>query len=193
MKIAILDNYDSFTYNLKQYVDTLLPCTTEIIRNDAHEVEYFKQFDRIIISPGPGLPDEAGMCLELIEAYSGKIPILGVCLGMQAIAEAFGGKLNNLSRVYHGVATRVDVINDFSPLFKGIPEQFEAGRYHSWVVERKSLPGALKPIALDPDNMLMAIAHISHPTYGVQFHPESILTPVGKDILRNFLTCEKDK
>lgn len=187
MKIALIDNYDSFTYNLKQYILEIQEVELDVIRNDERRVEELKGYDRIIISPGPGVPSEAGICEELIQRYSGEKPILGVCLGLQSIVTSFGGRLLNLNQVFHGIASTVTVVDDSDPMFFSLPTAFEAGRYHSWVARKENFPDVLKVTATDDEGVIMAIRHISHPTHGVQFHPESILTPHGKDILKNFL------
>lgn len=193
MRIALIDNYDSFTYNLKQYLDELADVEIDVVRNDEKRIEEFDDYDAILISPGPGIPSEAGICEGVIKHYSGQKPILGVCLGLQSIVTANGGSLLNLNRVFHGVSSQVTVIDQKDPMLTGLPETFEAGRYHSWVAQRDNFPKTLLISAIDEENMIMAIRHVEHQTYGVQFHPESILTPRGKDLLKNFLNMIKPK
>lgn len=187
MKIALIDNYDSFTYNLKQYLEEISDAEVHVIRNDEKRVQDLGGYDRFVISPGPGLPQQAGICEELIRTYSGVKPILGVCLGLQAMVTAFGGSLLNLNKVFHGVASGVMILDHSDPLFLGLSSPFDAGRYHSWVADKEDLPDVLKVTATDASDVIMAVSHSSHPTHGVQFHPESILTPDGKAILGNFL------
>jgi len=184
MKIAIIDNYDSFTYNLSHILKEL-GAQVDTLRNDAFRMDDLEVYDKIVLSPGPGIPSEAGMLLEVIESYAGHKPILGVCLGHQAIAEVFGGELENLSEVFHGVATDVKLLgNDY--LFEGLPEIIEAGRYHSWVV-KSPLPSCLEVTAVSGEGQIMALKHRSLDIHGIQFHPESVLTPCGRTILQNFL------
>ena len=204
MKILVFDNYDSFTYNLVHLVEKILHQKVEVYRNDQIPLEKVKEYDKIILSPGPGIPAEAGLLLPLIKEYASSKSILGVCLGHQAIGQAFGGKLVNLSTVYHGVATPVrvvsrelSVVNNSSNsrltlhasrnLFEDLPETFEAGRYHSWIVSDENFPGELEITARDENNYIMALQHKNFDVQGVQFHPESVLTPSGEDILRNWL------
>lgn len=186
-KILIIDNYDSFTYNLVHLVNELgLDC--EVWRNDQFKLEDVAQFDKIILSPGPGIPSEAGLLLDVIKTYSPTKSIFGVCLGQQAIAEVFGGKLYNLSRPMHGIATPVKVIDATEPLFSGLPEHIKVGRYHSWVVSHEGLPKELTVTAIDEtDNSIMALRHKTLDVRGVQFHPESVLTDFGKEMLKNWL------
>jgi anthranilate synthase component 2 len=223
MKILVFDNYDSFTYNLVHLVEKILHQKVEVYRNDQIPLEKIKDYDKIILSPGPGIPEEAGLLLQLIKEYASSKSILGVCLGHQAIGEAFGGKLVNLDTVYHGVATPITVVsressvvnressivsgsskNDKnstdsqatssrftihgSRLFGGLPETFEAGRYHSWIVSDENFPEVLEVTARDDNNYIMALQHKEFDVQGVQFHPESVLTPLGEKILRNWLT-----
>ena len=190
MKIALIDNYDSFTYNLKQYLEEIADVEIDVLRNDEKRIGDLEGYDRFVISPGPGVPAQAGICEDLIRAFSGRKPILGVCLGLQSIVTAFGGTLVNLNRVYHGVASRVLVTDSGDPLFADLPNSFNAGRYHSWVASEENLPGVLKVTAIDDEGVIMAASHREHPTYGVQFHPESILTPEGKKILGNFINVQ---
>ena len=230
MKILVFDNYDSFTYNLVHLVEHILHEQVDVHRNDKIPLEKVEEYDKIILSPGPGIPDEAGLLLPLIKEYASSKSILGVCLGHQAIGQAFGGKLVNLATVYHGVATKVRVVSretsdvrretsDVSResiavksdsdsyretnvkessnsrltahvsrnLFEGLPDQFDAGRYHSWIVSDEGFPTDLVVTARDDNNYIMALQHTSFDVQGVQFHPESVLTPVGETILRNWL------
>ncbi len=186
MKILILDNYDSFTYNLVQYLEEITGTRPEVVRNDEITVGEVEKFDKIVLSPGPGLPRESGILCELIEQWAGKRPIFGVCLGLQAIGEVFGGRLENLANVYHGVATRMRVTDPDEPIFKNIPSDFEAGRYHSWVVSREGLPDCLVVTAEDENRQIMAMRHRDFDVRGVQFHPESIMTLHGKQMLQNW-------
>ncbi|MBS1574558.1 MAG: aminodeoxychorismate/anthranilate synthase component II [Bacteroidetes bacterium] len=204
MKILVFDNYDSFTYNLVHLVEKILHQKVEVYRNDEIPLEKVKEYDKIILSPGPGIPEEAGLLLPLIKEYAATKSILGVCLGHQAIGEAFGGKLVNLSTVYHGVATNIKVVNHESSivngqdsrltshvsrnLFDGLPGEFEVGRYHSWVVSDEDFPEELEITARDDNNYIMGLQHKIYDVQGVQFHPESVLTPRGEEIMRNWLT-----
>lgn len=190
MKILILDNYDSFTYNLVQYVQELIGKEVDVYRNDAISLEEVGAYDVIILSPGPGLPEEAGIMPQLIKRYAASKRILGVCLGHQAIGEAFGASLENLSQVFHGISTRMKVVEDSTLLFKGIDMNFEAGRYHSWVIQKDSLPEELQVTAVDDTGEIMAMRHKHYQIHSVQFHPESIMTPDGKKMLSNFLNNE---
>ena len=186
MKIVIIDNYDSFTYNLSHLVKEL-GAEVSVVRNDEFELEALDAFDKIILSPGPGIPSEAGLLLEVIRHYAGRKPILGVCLGHQAIGEVFGGKLTNLSTVFHGVATEgTQLGNDY--LFDGLPERITMGRYHSWVVDREGWPEALEVTALSDEGQVMALRHREMDIHGTQFHPESVLTPDGRTMLENFIS-----
>lgn len=187
MKILVFDNYDSFTYNLVHLVEHIIGEKVEVSRNDAIALEEVDQYDKIILSPGPGIPEESGLLLPLIEAYAATKSILGVCLGQQAIGEAFGGKLINLKDVYHGVATPIRILNREVKIFHGLPEEIEAGRYHSWVVSEENFPNCLEITARDEQNYIMALQHKTFDICGVQFHPESVLTPDGEKILRNWL------
>lgn len=184
MKVIVIDNYDSFTYNLVHYLEDL-GCTVTVKRNDQLQLEDIELFDKIVLSPGPGIPDEAGLLKPIIEAYAKTKPILGVCLGHQAIGEVFGGTLANLDKVYHGVATPVEVVQE-DPLFEGLGKSFEVGRYHSWVVQTP-LPEDLVLLAQESNGQVMAMRHKTYDLYGVQFHPESILSPDGKQLLNNWL------
>ena len=202
MRILVFDNYDSFTYNLVHLVEKIMHQKVEVYRNDQIPLEKVNEYDKIILSPGPGIPQEAGLLLPLIKEYASSKSILGVCLGHQAIGEAFGGKLVNLSTVYHGVATKINVVIRESranskassivshhSLFDDLPDEFEAGRYHSWIVSDENFPNELEVTARDENNYIMALQHRSFDVRGVQFHPESVLTPVGETILRNWLNC----
>lgn len=186
-KILVFDNYDSFTYNLVHAVKKLGYTNVEVHRNDQIELDDIARFDKIILSPGPGVPTESGILLDVIRKYAPTKPILGVCLGEQAIAEAFGGTLINLSEVHHGVSSLVNVIAD-DVLFEGMEQQIEVGRYHSWAAEISTLPECLKITAVDEEGMIMALAHKTYDVRGVQFHPESVLTPKGEQMLKNWLT-----
>ena len=191
MKILVFDNYDSFTYNLVHLVEKILHEKVEVHRNDQVALEKVKEYDKIILSPGPGIPSEAGLLLPLIKEYAATKSILGVCLGHQAIGEAFGGKLENLSTVYHGIATPIKVkskksgrIND---VFNGLPDTLEVGRYHSWVVSKENFPDVLEITAESENGLIMGLQHKTLDVQGVQFHPESVLTPDGEKMLRNWL------
>lgn len=185
MNIVIIDNYDSFTYNLSHQLKAL-GAQVDVVRNDAFQMSRLEPYDKIVLSPGPGIPEEAGLLNNVIRRYAGRKPILGVCLGHQAIAEVFGGRLENLRTVYHGLQTPTHIINhDY--LFEHLPETFEAGRYHSWVVSRSGLPDCLEVTAISDDGQIMALRHRTYDVRGIQFHPESILTPQGAQILQNWL------
>ena len=187
MRILVFDNYDSFTYNLVHLVEKITHEKVDVYRNDKIVLEKVKEYDKIILSPGPGIPDEAGLLLPLIKEYASSKSILGVCLGHQAIGQAFGGKLVNLSSVYHGVATNCQLSIASCQLFTGLPQAIEVGRYHSWVVSEENFPNALEITARDDNGMIMGLQHKTYDVKGVQFHPESVLTPRGEDILRNWL------
>jgi anthranilate synthase component 2 len=187
MKIMVLDNYDSFTYNLVHILKDLNGGNVDVFRNDGISVSEAAAYDRIVISPGPGVPDEAGITKELIGALGPHKSILGVCLGCQAIAETFGGSLLNLERVYHGVKTGIFVTDPGDRLFSGIPNEFDAGRYHSWVVNESDLPECLGITARDQSGIIMALTHNEFDVKGVQFHPESVMTEYGRQILRNWI------
>lgn len=188
-RIMILDNYDSFTYNLVHAVQKITGQKVDVYRNDAISLEKVNAYDKILLSPGPGIPDEAGIMKLLIKEYAPTKSILGVCLGLQAIAEVFGGRLRNLSRVFHGVATSIHVVKREDLLFKDLPELFQAGRYHSWIVSRENLPECLEITAIDDQNEIMALSHREYDLRGVQFHPESVLTPLGEKIIQNWLSA----
>jgi anthranilate synthase component 2 len=191
MKILVFDNYDSFTYNLVHLVEKITHTKVDVYRNDKIAMEKVNDYDKIILSPGPGIPEEAGLLLPLIKEYASRKSILGVCLGHQAIGQAFGGKLENLSTVFHGVATKIEISSQKSgvrsPLFEGLPNELEVGRYHSWVVSEEDFPDELEITARDESGMIMGLQHKKFDVQGVQFHPESVLTPKGEDILRNWL------
>lgn len=185
MKIAIIDNYDSFVYNLSHLVKEL-GAEVSVKRNDQFDLEELDAFDKILLSPGPGIPEEAGLLLEVIRTYAGKKPILGICLGEQAIGEVYGGKLTNLDEVFHGVQSSIR-LTEPDYLFEGLPPRIKVGRYHSWVVDRAGFPECLQITALSEEGYIMAFRHRTLDLRGVQFHPESVLTPDGKQILANWL------
>ena len=185
MKIVIIDNYDSFTYNLSHLVKELGAEVT-VVRNDQFELPDLEQYSKIILSPGPGIPSEAGLLLDVIRTYAGKKPILGVCLGHQAIGEVFGAKLENLSDVFHGVATPCHIVAD-DPIFSGLERDITIGRYHSWVVSREDLPDCLEVTAESDEGQIMALRHRELNVRGIQFHPESVLTPDGRKMLQNWM------
>ena len=187
MRILVFDNYDSFTYNLVHLVEKILNENVEVYRNDQISLEKVASYDKIILSPGPGIPSEAGLLLPLIKAYASTKSILGVCLGHQAIGESFGGTLVNLDTVYHGVATTISKGPASSMLFEGLENKFSVGRYHSWVIDQNNFPAELEITAQDENGLVMALQHKTFDIQGVQFHPESILTPQGETILRNWL------
>lgn len=196
MKIVIIDNYDSFTYNLSHLVKELGAEVT-VLRNDAFQLNELEAFDKIILSPGPGIPSEAGLLLEVIRTYAGKKPILGVCLGEQAIGEAFGGKLTNLSEVFHGIQTPISIKKrqsesketEMDYIFNGLPDEILVGRYHSWVVDTDGFPECLDITAVSREGFIMALKHKEYDIHGIQFHPESVLTPDGKTMIANFLNA----
>ncbi len=187
MKILVLDNYDSFTFNLVQYIQEIMDREVDVVRNDAISLDEVEAYDTIILSPGPGIPSEAGIMPELIKRFAPSKCILGVCLGHQAIGEAFGGQIKNLATVFHGIETPIYSTEVEEPMFRGLPEPFQAGRYHSWVVTEDSLPADLLVTARDQGGAIMAMRHKTYNVRGVQFHPESIMTTEGKQMLRNFL------
>ena len=186
MKIIVIDNYDSFVYNLVHYIEEL-NCEVHVLRNDQFHMEDLERYDKILLSPGPGIPEEAGLLKEVIKTYAGKKPILGVCLGQQAIGEVFGGSLSNLSKVFHGVATKAEIIVDDEPLFKGLGKEIKIGRYHSWVVNKEDFPASLEITSLDDRGQIMSLRHRELDIRGVQFHPESVLTPKGKAMIKNWI------
>lgn len=185
MKIVIIDNYDSFTYNLSHLVKELGADVT-VYRNDQFALNQLDIFDGIILSPGPGIPSEAGLLMDVIKTYAGRKPLLGVCLGHQAIGEVFGAKLLNLDDVYHGVATEGTQFG-IDPIFAGLPKRIVMGRYHSWVVDRTTFPECLEVTAVSDDGQIMALRHRHYNIHGIQFHPESVLTPDGRRMLNNWL------
>ena len=183
-KVLMIDNYDSFTYNLVHYLEDL-DCEVVVKRNDQLSLEEVADFNELVLSPGPGIPDEAGLLKEIIRNYADKKRILGVCLGQQAIGEVFGGSIINLDQVYHGVATRIEIVEE-DYIFKGLPKEIEVGRYHSWVVN-SDLPESLEATSFDENGQVMSLRHKEFDIRAVQFHPESVLTPQGKQILKNWL------
>lgn len=191
MRILVFDNYDSFTYNLVHLVEKITHQKVDVFRNDEIALEKVAAYDKIILSPGPGIPEEAGLLLPLIKMYASSKSILGVCLGHQAIGQAFGGTLTNLSTVYHGVATPIKIKNEEliinNSLFRGLPQSIQVGRYHSWVVDVNGFPVDLEVTATDENGYIMALKHKTYDIQGVQFHPESVLTPDGETIIRNWL------
>jgi len=187
MKILVLDNYDSFTYNLVQYIKEQTTDNVVVKRNDAISVEQVAAYDTIVFSPGPGLPQDAGIMIETIQTYAGQKKMLGVCLGHQAIGLAFGGKLQNLKKVYHGVKTPVKITDMQDKIFAGIPKITQVGRYHSWVIQRNGLPEVLQITSLSEEGQIMSVKHKDFDIWGLQFHPESIMTDEGKKMIRNFL------
>ncbi|WMI68074.1 aminodeoxychorismate/anthranilate synthase component II [Mangrovimonas sp. YM274] len=184
-KILVIDNYDSFTYNLVHYLEDL-DCEVTVIRNDQLSLEDVAPFDKILLSPGPGIPDEAGLLKPIIQKYAPTKSILGVCLGQQAIGEVFGGSLINLETVFHGVSTQVTISVDNEQLFDGLDKTIEVGRYHSWVVA-PNLPDSLEATSYDNNGQVMSLRHKVYDVKGVQFHPESVLTPQGKQMLENWI------
>ena len=197
-KILILDNYDSFTYNFVQMVENIIKKKVAVFRNDEISLNQVNEFDKIILSPGPGIPNEAGILLPLIKQYAASKSILGVCLGHQAIGEAFGGRLTNLTRVFHGVATKIELKKDLkksafnNDWFRGLDSEIEVGRYHSWVVDRDEFPKELEVTSWDEHGMIMSLKHHIYDIQGVQFHPESLLTPLGKTMIENWLNPFQD-
>ena len=191
MKILIFDNYDSFTYNLVHVVEKIINDKVDVYRNDKIPLERVKEYDKIILSPGPGIPVESGLLLPLIKEYAPSKSILGVCLGQQAIGESFGGSLINLSTVYHGVATKIKVnagrIKSQNDVFNSLDSELEVGRYHSWIVSKEGFPKELEITAEDENGYIMALRHKTFDVQGVQFHPESVLTPMGEMMMRNWL------
>ena len=187
MKILVFDNYDSFTYNLVHLVEKILHQKVDVYRNDQIALEDVSGYDKIILSPGPGIPEEAGLLLPLIKEYATTKSILGVCLGHQAIGQAFGGTLKNLDKVYHGVATKINILDENAPILKGLGNEVEVGRYHSWIVAKENFPSELEITAVDDNGYVMALQHKKFDVQGVQFHPESVLTPDGEKMLRNWL------
>lgn len=187
MKILIIDNYDSFTYNLVHMVEEITGVFPDVYRNDKISIEDVGKYDVLMLSPGPGIPDEAGILKEVIQTYAATLPIFAVCLGLQAITEVFGGTIINMDKVYHGVATTMEVVDDEAVIFQGLPKKFEAARYHSWIAAKEGFPNDLKITAVDEEGGIMALKHKTFKVSAVQFHPESILTPLGEQMVRNFL------
>ncbi len=185
-RILVIDNYDSFVYNLVHYLEEF-DCEVHVIRNDQFDIELPEKYDKILLSPGPGVPEEAGLLKEVIKVYGGKKPILGVCLGQQAIGEVFGGTLSNLSEVFHGVSTQATQLVNDEELFKNIEKEFEIGRYHSWVVNQEGFPDVLEITSIDENGQIMSLRHREFDIRGVQFHPESVLTPHGKLMIKNWV------
>ena len=185
MKIVIIDNYDSFTYNLYHLLREV-GADTSVVRNDKFALPDLEMYDKIVLSPGPGIPSEAGLLLDTIDRYAGKKPILGVCLGHQALGQYFGAELTNLTDVFHGVQTDVEQTGE-EYLFNGLPKRFPVGRYHSWVVDAKTIPDTLEVTATSDEGLVMALRHKTYDIHGIQFHPESVLTPNGKEIIKNFI------
>lgn len=185
-KIVIIDNYDSFTYNLSHLVKEQ-GAEVQVLRNDQFELRALEAYDKIILSPGPGIPSEAGLLCDVIRTYAGRKPILGVCLGHQAIGEVFGARLENLTQVFHGVATPCQIVAD-DPIFEGLERTITVGRYHSWVVATEELPTCLEVTALSDERQIMALRHRQFDVHGIQFHPESVLTPEGRTIIKNFIS-----
>ncbi|HBR10709.1 MAG TPA: aminodeoxychorismate/anthranilate synthase component II [Chryseobacterium sp.] len=188
-KILVFDNYDSFTYNLVQMIEQIAGEKVDVLRNDQVPLQDIEKYDKIILSPGPGIPEEAGILLEVIKKYAPTKSIFGVCLGQQAIAEAFGGSLINLTEIYHGVATESKQVKEHS-IFKNLPETLEVGRYHSWAVDPDNFPEELEITSVDKNGMIMSLKHKTYDVHAVQYHPESILTPDGKKILANWLSVD---
>ncbi|MBX3163268.1 MAG: aminodeoxychorismate/anthranilate synthase component II [Bacteroidetes bacterium] len=186
MKLLVLDNYDSFTYNLVHLIEKVSDVPFDIFQNDTISLREVSAYDKILLSPGPGLPSEAGIMPDLLKHFSQTKSILGVCLGLQAIGEAFGSSLKNLEMPFHGLATPVNIISD-DYIFKNVPKTFLAGRYHSWVIDEKNLNQNLQITALDENGFIMAAKHKSLDIRGVQFHPESILSEHGETIIRNWI------
>ncbi len=185
--IVVIDNYDSFTYNLVHYIEKITGKRVDVFRNDKISVEEVSRYDKILLSPGPGIPVEAGIILDLIRKLAPTKSILGVCLGHQAIGEAFGGKLVNLDKVYHGIASEIEVLTPEDPLYRDIPAKFNVGRYHSWVVDKKTLPDCFTITSVDDKGLIMGISHKQYDVRGVQYHPESVLTENGLKMMENWL------
>jgi anthranilate synthase component 2 len=188
--ILVIDNYDSFTYNLVHAIKKISGLPVNVFRNDEISLEEIEKYDKIVLSPGPGIPEEAGLLLEIIKEFAPKKSILGVCLGHQAIGEAFGGKLHNMNQVLHGIATPVKLTQYKSILFDKLPESFEVGRYHSWIVKSEDLPNCFEVTSYDKDGMIMSMKHKEFDVESVQFHPESVLTPLGEKMIENWLGKE---
>ncbi|MEN6457194.1 MAG: aminodeoxychorismate/anthranilate synthase component II [Prolixibacteraceae bacterium] len=187
MKIAVIDNYDSFTYNLVHAVKKISGLPVDVFRNDELELKDLEPYDKIILSPGPGIPEEAGLLMDIIREYAPRKSMLGVCLGHQAIGQVFGAKLVNMPHVLHGVANSVTQTNPDPVLYDSVPRLFEAGRYHSWIVDSEGFPDSLEVTSLDENGLIMSLKHIQYDVRGVQFHPESVLTPYGEKIISNWI------
>jgi len=187
MKVLVLDNYDSFTYNLVHIIEKILGHKIDVFRNDEISLEEIEKYDKIVLSPGPGIPEEAGILKDVIRKYAPTKSIFGVCLGEQAIAEVFGGELTNLSEVHHGVSSKMTVLDD-DIIFSDVPKTFEGGRYHSWIVSKDKLPESLKVTCVDSEGEIMGLRHKEYDVAGVQFHPESVLTEAGEKMIENFLS-----
>ncbi len=187
MKILVIDNYDSFTYNLVHAIKKISGLPVDVFRNDEIGLGEIDKYDKIVLSPGPGIPEEAGLLLDIIKSYAPRKSMLGVCLGHQAIGEAFGGRLLNMNKVLHGMGTPIKLTSHPSVLFKGLPTQFDVGRYHSWILEKEFLPGCFEITSIDEEGMIMSIRHKTMDVEGVQFHPESVLTPLGERMIENWL------
>jgi len=187
MKILVIDNYDSFTYNLVHAIKKISGLPVDVFRNDEIPLDEIEKYDKIVLSPGPGIPEEAGLLLDIIKRFAPSKSILGVCLGHQAIGEAFGGKLHNMNRVLHGIATPVNLTENKSRVFNGLPKTFEVGRYHSWIVKQEGLPDCLEVTSYDNDGLIMSMQHKTYDVQAVQFHPESVLTPLGEKMIANWL------
>lgn len=185
-KIIVIDNYDSFTYNLVHYLEDIVQEEVAVVRNDALDFDAIKNFERIVLSPGPGIPKESGELMKVIDLFHKEKKILGVCLGHQAIGEYFGAKLKNMDQVFHGVSRKTKVLIA-DPIFNDLPKELNCGRYHSWIIDNKNFPDDLSVLAIDEENNIMAVRHQSLAIYGVQFHPESILTVGGKQLLKNWI------
>jgi len=186
-RILVIDNYDSFTYNLVHAIKKITGLPVDVFRNDEIALSEIEKYDKIVLSPGPGIPEEAGLLLNIIREFGPKKSMLGVCLGHQAIGEAFGGTLHNMKKVLHGIATPVKLTTKKSRLFDGLPETFDVGRYHSWIVQEADLPACFEVTSYDAEGFIMSMKHKEFDVEGVQFHPESVLTPLGEEILRNWL------
>ena len=187
MKIVVIDNYDSFTYNLVHAIKKISGLPVDVFRNDEISLEELEKYDKIVLSPGPGIPEEAGLLLDIIKKFAPKKSMLGVCLGHQAIGEAFGGTLHNMDRVLHGIATPVKLTANKSVLFNELPETFDVGRYHSWIVKDENLPDCFEVTSYDEHGQIMSMKHKEFDVQGVQFHPESVLTPLGEKMIENWL------
>lgn len=187
MKIVVIDNYDSFTYNLVHAIKKISGLPVDVFRNDEISLKDLEKYDKIVLSPGPGIPEEAGLLLDIIKEFAPKKSMLGVCLGHQAIGEAFGGELHNMKRVLHGIATPVELTEIKSAIFEGLPKTLEVGRYHSWIVKTEKLPDCFEVTSYDKEGFIMSMKHKEYDVQGVQFHPESVLTPLGEKMIENWL------